>query len=423
MLGASHFDRATLSYGLAHFGKSLFWYSSEILFAFYLSEVSHLPVAWMGVVLAAGFLCGAAADLMVGKWLAPWLSGALGAARLQMTGAALCAVTLSLFFASALMPETWRLAYALIVGMGFRVSYALYDLPQNALLSLATGDDDARSRVASLRLFFSGAASLLMGVSIGPLLSGGIGDTASQRFFLMSLALGLVAVLTAVNLHGVLRRNAPASQGAGKMSLRLRTVLSGFPPAIWIVVAMSLVTASSVSVFGKIEPYYAAYVLQAPVWGGLIMASAACGQAVSQPLWSLLSLRLDRVRLITVCAWLLIGAAGLFWVCARSPQAAFVCAFVFGAASGGMGMVQWAAFGDSVARQAGAQTGAAYGLLTAAIKVALAISGLLIGFGLDLFDYRGSENGGLVPAMCVPVMAGAALVLLLCILPPMRRKA
>lgn len=415
MLGASHFDRATLSYGLAHFGKSLFWYSSEILFAFYLSEVSRLPVAWMGVILAAGFVCGAVADLMVGQRCAPRLTGALGAARLQMIGACCCALTLALFFAGALVPEPWRLAYALVGGICFRMCYALFDLPQNALLSLGTGDDDSRSRVAALRIFFSGAAALMVGASIGPLLSTGASGSTPLRFFIMSLILGLVAIFTAANLYLIIKWCAgavlPTDQKLPSTPLHLQAFLTGLAPAIWIIVAMSLVTATSVSFFNKIEPYYAAYVLNAPVWGGLIMASAACGQALSQPVWSYLSRRLERARLITICAGLLMVTAGMFWVCAMWPVAAVGCAFLFGAAGGGMGMVQWAAFADQVSRQQASVAGAAYGLLTAAIKVALAVSGLLIGFGLSRFDYRDTESVGLIMAMCAPVIFGASLVL------------
>jgi len=420
MLGASHFDRATLSYGLAHFGKSLFWYASEILFAFYLSEVCDLPVAWMGVVLASGFVCGAVSDLMVGRMCAGLLSTVSGAARLQGAGAFLCAVTMALVFAGALVPAPCRLAYALLGGAAFRVCYALFDLPQNALLSLATGNDDGRSRVSALRIFFSGAASLLVGASIGPLLASGFGGSVALRFFLLSLLLGLVAVGTALWLRHVLKRTM--ADAAPMPPMPLRAALSGFPWLLWLMIAISLITATTVSVFGKIEPYYAAYVLRAPMWGGLIMAAVACGQALSQPLWSHMARSLTRARMIALCAGFLVLSAGVFWSCARWPLAAAASAFVFGMASGGMGMVQWAAFGDVVARVPASAAGAAYGLLTATIKVALAAGGLLIGPGLGLFDYRGAQSEGLLAAMCLPVMAGGLLVVGLSLLPSLCKR-
>ena len=167
-LGQTPQDPTYWRYGIAHFGKSLFWYTSELLFAYYLSEVCQLPARAMGLVLAAGFLTGAVADLWVGMAFAGRLASAGGAARLQGFGAAASGAALILLFAGAGLSQDARLPYVLVVGLGFRVAYAVYDLPQNALLTLATDSLEQRVRYSSLRLFFSGAASLAVAASTGP---------------------------------------------------------------------------------------------------------------------------------------------------------------------------------------------------------------------------------------------------------------
>lgn len=59
---------ATAVYGAAHYGKSLFWYGGEVLFAFFLTEVAGLTPAHMAGVLAIGFLISAIFDLQPSGW-------------------------------------------------------------------------------------------------------------------------------------------------------------------------------------------------------------------------------------------------------------------------------------------------------------------------------------------------------------------
>jgi len=422
MLGASQFDRATATYGLAHFGKSLFWFISEILFAFYLSEICHVPAAYMGIILAVGLLCGATADACVGRWFTFNLSNANGAGRLQLTGAFASAITIVLFFATSIVPETLRVFYATALSICFRGCYALYDLPQNALMSIATVSDTARSTVATTRAFFSGLASFIVCLSTGYLLSEDGDSSATQRFISIAFGVSLIAVLSAFILQRQLR-NIPGAgiQSPEKVPPMSNTRSSNFPSAIWIIVGMCLATAMSGSVFNKLEPYYAAYVIDTPFWGGITLAGLAAGQTVSQPVWGYVSRRVSRQQHICFCAGMIIVSAGLFWLFAGLPTVVLPCAVLLGAAFGGMGMVQWATFADQVAKLPAYQTGRAFGVLTAAIKGGLAVTVLSVGLGLRAFDYRGTQSGGVVALMCLSVITGASIVLALVHLLSLRR--
>ncbi|MDV6333058.1 MFS transporter [Asticcacaulis sp. 201] len=411
MLGASRFDRPTLFYGLAHFGKSLFWYSSEILFAYYLSEVSGMPAQYMGIILAAGFIAGAAADLILGRLLMKTLSNTLGAARLQTAGAVASALMFMLLFTGALVPLPYRLAFALILGLGFRLAYALYDLPQNALLSLATRDNDSRSRVSSLRLFFSGAASLIVALSVGPLLTANLHLSSAKRFFILAVILAVTAVSTSFGLWRVVHGRGQGAQRPEATPVSYIATLKGLPRSLWVIIVSTFIISATVSCFGKVEPYYATYVLKSALWGGVIITSASLGTALSQPVWAYLSLKFSRLTVSSVASAGLALSTFMFWLSAHVPVIAICCAFLFGCASGGLGMILWAAFGDVVSRGNHQVVGTSYGLLTAIIKIALAFGGLMIGYGLSLFDYRGQASAGLVAFMCVPALAGALTVL------------
>jgi len=408
-LAQTQTDLTYRRYGLAHFGKSLFWYTSELLFAYYLSEVCRLPARAMGVVLALGFLAGAAADLWVGAAFAARLASAGGAARLQVIGAAASAATLILLFAGAALGPAVRLPYVLVVGLAFRIAYAVYDLPQNALLSLATDSFAERVRLSSLRLFFSGAASLAVSATTGPLLSTLIPLPAPLRYT------GLALAWSAVGLWGAWRLSrgpwpeagAPAPAPSRRTLLQQLNPTADVRPLLWLF----FVVSATGSVFSKVEPYYANFAIRAPFWGGAILMAMSAAGALSQPLWSALAPRLGRGRLLALCCGLTVAAGLTFIFAARTPAAALALAAVIGAANGGVGVLLWAAFADAVARAPADRRSAAYGLLTAVIKVALGLSGLMIGETLSRFDYRGEDSGALPLMMAATAMTGALIVL------------
>ena len=96
-------------YGLAHFGKSLFWYGGEILFAYFLTEIADLPPAAMGLILVSGFVLSATLDLLVGVRLGSRMTDPAAAGRLQLIGAAISGATLLAFFATPFLTKTLRL--------------------------------------------------------------------------------------------------------------------------------------------------------------------------------------------------------------------------------------------------------------------------------------------------------------------------
>jgi len=408
-LGRSPRDPTYWRYGFAHFGKSLFWYTSELLFAYYLSEVCQLPPRAMGAVLAVGFLAGALADLWVGMAFAGRLASAGGAARLQGLGAAASAVALILLFAGAGLAPAVRLPYVLVVGLGFRVAYALYDLPQNALLTLATDGLDQRVRYSSLRLIFSGAASLAVAASTGPLLSAVVPLDRPLRYTVLALIWSAVGLWSAWRLS---RGPWPDPANPAPRAARRPLLRALVPPReVRPLLVLFFVISATASVFGKVEPYYASFVIRAPFWGGAILMAMSAATALSQPLWTTLAPRLGHRRLLMLCSGLLIVAGAMFVAWARTPVLALALAALIGAANGGVGAILWASFADAVARAPARRRGAAYGLLTAAIKIALGFSGLLIGEVLARIDYRGGQSDVLSLLMALAAMAGAAAVL------------
>ena len=141
-----------VAYGIAHAGKSLFWHASELLFAYYLTEACGLPPREMGLIVGASLALSALADLVAGLTLRHRVRSVISAGKAQLQGAVLSGAAFAAFGLSSFVPQgSTRLAFACCTLVAFRLTYALLDNPQNALLSLATSDDTQGARLTSVR--------------------------------------------------------------------------------------------------------------------------------------------------------------------------------------------------------------------------------------------------------------------------------
>ena len=406
MLGQAQKWRPTLAYGCAHFGKSLFWYSSEILFAFFLTEIAGLQAAQMGTVLAAGFLVSAAIDIVVGIKLQRWLTSPALTGRAQLVGAAASSTLLLAVFAGAWVQPEMRYGYALLAGIGFRFAFALYDIPQNVLMALATTDSVSRVRLASTRIWFSGAATLVVAGAVGPIVAAG--NNSVTILMTLAASFSVVAVLTAAILVIVLSQPAEdrATVAMPRKSWRPE-------PEFWLLICASLITTIFTPAFAKLEPYFAIYVVDSAWWGGLVIILMAIGILIGQPFWLHLCARGTTAHVMMFAAVLQIVALVAFWTTGPYlPLAASFAAFVFGLGNGGVGMAQWAALSETVARGDPARAGVAYGMFLASNKIGLAAGGLLIAAMLDGASLRDAGDASLTTLMAFIPAIGAVLLVL-----------
>ncbi|WP_268235841.1 MFS transporter [Blastomonas aquatica] len=390
-------------YGFAHLGKSLFWYSSELLFAYFLTELAGLPVTAMGIVIATGFLVSAVIDIGIGVGLQRRLRTAASAGRMQLVGAVSCSLTLIAVFLGAWLPQEVRFGYALMVGVAFRFAFAAYDIPQNALMALGTPDAASRLRVASTRIWFSGAATLIVAAAVGPLVARGHAD-GIMLLLIMSAIFVVISLIGAFLLARMLQDTRPVIRPEPQSS----PPGSQMPRKFWLLLGVMVATSLFTPAFGKLEPYFAAFTLRSAWWGGAVIIFMSLGIVAGQPLWLHLCRQMRSGWVMLIAALVQLGALtgfGLFGGIDSGVAAA--TAFGFGLGNGGVGMVQWAAFSETVSRAGAARAGVSYGLFAATGKVSLASGGLLIAMALARIDYRVSESEALVPLMAALPAAGA----------------
>lgn len=407
--------RPTAAYGLAHFGKSLFWHSGDFFLAFFLTEAAGLPPMAMGGVLAASLAASAVLDVVIGGFFAHRLANARSAAVLQFQGAIVSAGAALALFATPLIPMEMRLAYALATALAFRVSYSLHDVPQNALLSLATPDDAARTRVAGVRVGASGLAALVLAAGVMPLLAVETFATAGARTLLfigLGGGMAVVAVATAEVLRRAMMGSVRAESGATPaVASSSGRSSSGLAP----ILVMIFVFLLTVPLFGKLESYFVVYGLKSPAWAAVMGGAGVAGMISAPLLWTRPLERLPRPRAIAGLSLVMLAAMAMFVLAGGRPLAAVACAFVLGSAGGAINLLLWAAVGDIAARSDPARIGMIHGLFTAVSKVALALGAVALGGLLSQIDYRMHGEGLIhlmagVPAVGAVVCGGTALL-------------
>lgn len=361
---------ATGVYGAAHIGKSLFWYGGEVLFAYFLTSVAGLSPATMGWVLASGLIASAGLDLLVGIGWRRIIASPMGAARLQFAGALSASAGLVTFLATPFAPAEYTIIWALVAGLVFRFGFSLYDVPQNSLMSLAAHGPEARARVASVRIAGSGVATLAVAGVVGPLVAVR-DDPAAAANLMIALGAGatLLAVASAYGLLKVVVREREAGVEplpvASPKSRGLRTIA----PYLAMMAAMMIGPPA----FQKLDPYFAANVLQSARWGGAIILASALGVTLGQPLW----LRLASWRPLSLFGLTaaIQATGGLLFLVVPTTQPGLLtlAAFLVGFGNGGLGVITWAAFSETVARLRRSLAGVAFAAFTAVSKLFLAL--------------------------------------------------
>lgn len=402
-------------YGVAHFGKSLLWNASELLFAFFLTEACGLRGAQMGQILGLSLAVNAVADLCIGQFLRERVRSTLTAARFQLAGAIISGAAFVAFACTGSAPSEIRFGYALCAILVFRLAYALFDNPQNTILALATATDAERARLSSVRFVFGGLAKIGLASVFAPLLQGQHAAVQASRFAGLAVVLVVVAVAASALLHRQAARTsglAAPRQSAGQAG---EGGVSGWGSARFFLLVFA--TAIGFSIFAKLEPYFATYVLQSRLHGGTMMLCVAAGWVLGQPLWVAIARRAGLVGTLQLAAVTLIaGLAGFVLLARGEVFVTGLVSFVYGLGTGGVGMAQWAILAAISSGLKGRFGGtAAFGLFTCCSKLGLATAVFGLGALLEVTDYRAAGDA-FAPVFLVMTgapLVGALLVLLL----------
>jgi Na+/melibiose symporter-like transporter len=360
------------------------WHSSELLFAFFINQRAGIPPLLMGGILVAGLVSSAGIDVAVASALRSAPFTLERTQRLQLAGAIASAVAITAFFAADLLPPTWRFAYALSAAIIFRFAYALGDIPHNAILSLATSDFESRRELSTIRLFFSGLASITV-ATIFTLLLGNPTLNRPGAFAIGALFLSATVILVAFRLARY-KLASPATGSSANAALTPHNGGLKSAPIVRLLLMMFLLS-SAISAFTILEPFYVASRSGADAKRTIILASSL-GLTLAQPFWSRLC-RNRTYRSTTSLAVfaLILSLISFGFVDLTSYAGQPLLSFLFGVANGGIGMAMWSGYAEEVAHRRMAHDPMSFALLTCVAKLGSASATILI--SLSLFAGKG----------------------------------
>jgi len=242
----------------------------------------------MAAVIAASLLLSGLADISIGHYLRACTRPVAVAA--QLAGAIVSAVTFLLFLMTGLVPFSQRVPFALAIGLAFRLAYAFYDVPQNAILGLATLTDGIRTALSSLRFVCSGLASLSNAAAAPLLLTVG---RQTAWFAAFGAGVGIIGISSSAMFRWVFQRAEKATRpplpaqflAATHVDARIKTPSGTVTTArrhVAVLLATGFSIGASGAVFQKLEPYFAAYMLQSAAARGMVMIAIAFGGIASQ---------------------------------------------------------------------------------------------------------------------------------------------
>lgn len=394
-----------LAYTAAHFGKSLLWYTGELLLIFALTEYVELSATAAGLSVAAGLLVSAGMGVFAAH---RWRAGVslAWAGRVQWRGMSLAAVTMSLLFLVPVLPPPARLPCVLLLSLPFRAAYAMGDVAQNTLLGLCRWPWRGAQGVSALRLIGSGLAALLMSAAIGLLLHTGHHAGAA----------------TAMTVVGTVSTIAMTSSWWLRQTLHTHTQHVSSPPAdrsiassrshprlpIVVIALLSL----ALPTFTKLAPYLAQTLVISQRWGSALLISYAIGSVVVQPLAARLPTS-ARQRL-GYSGIALVGCGLLFALqTTRSVWPDAALALGVGMAAGSVGHWVWARHAELSMHYDPAHQARRFAMLTAVAQIALALGSAVVGLLLHLYNDHDAPQESLAWSMALgPIACGLACLLL-----------
>lgn len=386
--------RVTSSYAAAHYGKSLFWYMTELLFGFYLAEIYQLPPATLGMLLGVFLLWDAVTDPMIAFVVLRRKLSTRDLLIAQLVGAILSSAVFCLLFYRPPLEGESLVLYALATGIGFRTAYTLYDVPQNALMKRLAADSAERLTLSTVRAAFSALATLTISFASAIILSGGDIGEQTQRFVLAAALFVLLATASSALLLTCTTHDEPAQPApvASLSRVARATLLNANLLALFATIS---ILSIGWPLFSKLLPFYASAVRSDAASTGLYLAAIAFASLFSQPLWLAIDRRGGRHAVRKSALYAVLVGAALFAAGASQPVAIGIAGVsVLAAGASACGMLAWAQLADRLTeeRLSEANDVLAFGVFTFASKIALSLGGLFLGLGLSFAGYESGQQ-------------------------------
>jgi Na+/melibiose symporter-like transporter len=390
-------------YASGHLAKSLMWSFSDLLFGYFAHVQMGLSAAATGWIIFISLVYSSALDVLAAALLSAFPGHEGGVPRLQLLGAVLTALASVLLFAPLALAGAPLFYWLLAASLLFRTGYALYDVSQNALVSLLPRDDAEAQRYVTTRTTLSYVAKVA--VALASFLVIGTGDRQGS-----ALAVILpIAAMTLATAYPMSRHRIGDARGSDGVAL------TGSPPPMRLLAPVLAAVAAQtclLGLVGRFLPFAQDPQTGTPIGAPLVLASVVGGMlgpfVVDRVLRGGRGFTLANAGFTAAC----VGGVLVILIGQSSIQL-FAAAAVFSLGGGAIGTLVWTELSAVVrahARISGQRADlASFALLTATIKLGAGGTGLFLGGLLDGYETRSATAIG---AIAVATIVGGVLSVL-----------
>lgn len=401
--------RVLLSFALGQMSRSLIWCIADLLIGFHLTVHLGLTGRTAGTILFGSFAFGAVLNLLAATWLARRVNARTDALRFQALFGIASVVAALILFGPVSASGTSRIVYICVSSAFFRLAYTLFDVCQNALISLLPRRGSHVRDYVLTKTFVSSIGRLLASGLVFVALRAPVGTDADFKM------IGLVAIPVILSVL-ILARVTPTTDeridvDAARFTWASLPIRRLALPVSGIVLQVGLLglVGRLIPLFGAAKPGFAD--------GSSLVVAMVCGTIVG-PIVGHAGTRTPSRSLfvgsiLTICTT---GAAsGLLFP--HALWAGLALAFLYGAALTGITNIIWeqvAAIVTDVAAATSVRIDIpAFALLTAGINVAIAISNGVLALVLD--GFKRGEPSSLATIVAVLVLGGMGTALILAV--------
>lgn len=399
---------AFLLFGAAQFSRSLVWCVTDLLISYHLVERLGLAGRTAGTILLASFGLGAVLNVAVAVLVGRLGDPAAHAPRLQAIFGIASVVGALLLFGPAPSGEAWTIVYICFTSAVFRITYTVFDVCQNALISLLPSHRAEVGRYVSAKITVSSLGRL-----VASLVAFAVLRARSDVIADWTVA-ALVVLPIMISLIGLARVTVPdLGLARDDRAFRWRSLPWR---RLMVPIYATIIQLSSLNVVARLLPLYGGGRSQYADSASLVVAMV-CGTIVGPTMAYIGTRSAKRLRMVIPMLSLCAAASGAALLHPQGEAASLSLAFTYGATLMAITNLIWERMAVIVADEAG-RTGAridvpGFALLTASINMAIGLSNGVLALVLDGFRAGMSWSLHAITSILVMGGIGTALILLI----------
>jgi Na+/melibiose symporter-like transporter len=373
-------SRLLRSFAFGHLAKSLMWSFSDLFFGYFAHVHMGLPAAETGTIIFVSLVYSGCLDVLAAMLLSAFPGHEGKVPRLQFVGALLTSATGLLLFWPISLPVGLLFYWMLVTSLLFRTGYGLYDVSQNALVSLLPRDEPEARRYVTTRTTLSYVAKVIVALSSFAIIGAGERERSALLTILPIAALTLAAAYP-MSRHRI-ERDAAGSGGSAP----------GSPPPLHLLLPVLAAVAAQICLLGLIGRFLP--FAQDPRTGISIGAPLMFASVVGGMFGPLLADRVIRgmhgVTLVNIGFTALCIASALAILFGRTTPQLVAAAAFYSIGGGAISVLVWNQLSSAIrthARATGRRADlASFAMLTATIKLGAGVTGLFLAHLLDGYE-------------------------------------